>query len=83
MLQKADPVHKLPEVAISYGAFLNTVIQFLVVAFVVFLMIKLISSVRREEAKQPTPPPAPTPTETLLAEIRDLLKAEAPAKGAE
>lgn len=81
VLQKADPAHKLPEVAISYGAFINTVIQFLIVAFVVFLMIKLISSVRRQEAKQPAPPPAPTPTETLLAEIRDLLKA--PVKPAE
>jgi large conductance mechanosensitive channel len=83
VLQKADPVRKLPEVAISYGAFLNTVIQFLIVAFVVFLMIKLISSMRRQEAKQPAPPPAPTPTETLLAEIRDLLRAGAPVKGAE
>ena len=76
VLQKADPAHKLPEVAISYGAFINTVIQFLIVAFVVFLMIKLLNTVRRQEAKQPTPPPAPSPTETLLAEIRDLLKAE-------
>jgi large conductance mechanosensitive channel len=83
VLQPADPARKLAEVAISYGAFLNTVIQFLIVAFVVFLMIKLISSMRRQEAKQPAPPPAPTPTETLLAEIRDLLRAGAPVKGAE
>jgi large conductance mechanosensitive channel len=39
-------------------------------------MIKLLNSVRRQEAKAPTPPPAPTPVETLLGEIRDLLKAE-------
>ena len=83
VLQKADPTKKLAEVAISYGAFLNTVIQFLIVAFVVFLMIKLLNSMRRQEAKAPTAPPAPTPSETLLAEIRDLLKAEAPVKGAE
>ena len=77
VLQKADPTKKMAEVAISYGAFLNTVIQFLIVAFVVFLMIKLLNSVRRQEAQHPAPPPAPTPTETLLGEIRDLLKARA------
>ena len=76
VLQKADTPHKLPEVAIGYGAFLNTVIQFLIVALVIFLMIKLLSTVRRQEAKEPAPPPAPTPSETLLAEIRDLLKAD-------
>ena len=78
VLQHADPANKLKEIDIAYGAFLNTVIQFLIVAFVVFLMIKLLNSMRRQEAKQPTPPPAPTPTETLLGEIRDLLKARQP-----
>ena len=75
VLQKADPTRKLPEIDVGYGAFLNTVIQFLIVAFVVFLMIKLLNTMRRQEAKAPSPPPAPTPTETLLGEIRDLLKA--------
>ena len=72
VLQPADPTRKLAEVAIGYGAFLNTIIQFLIVAFVVFLMIKLINAMRRREAQAPA---APTPTETLLREIRDLLKA--------
>ena len=65
------------EVAIQYGAFINTLIQFVIVAFVVFLMVKGINRLRREEAADPTPsaPPAPTPTEALLAEIRDELKA--------
>ena len=82
-LQGADPAHKLPEVAIGYGAFLNTVIQFLIVALVIFLMIKLLSTMRRQEAKEPAPPPAPTPSETLLTEIRDLLKAGAGPKAPE
>jgi len=82
VLQKADPTRKLSEIAIGYGALLNTVVQFLIVALVVFLMIKLLNSVRRQEAQQPTPPPAPSPTETLLGEIRDLLKAQAGAGGA-
>lgn len=67
----------IEEVAIQYGAFINTVIQFVIVAFVVFLMVKGINRLRRDQAAAPVPevPPAPTPTETLLAEIRDELKA--------
>ena len=77
VLQPADPTRKLAEIAIGYGAFFNTIIQFVVVAFVVFLMIKLINSMRRKQAEDPATPPAPTPEETLLTEIRDLLKARA------
>jgi large conductance mechanosensitive channel len=74
VLQTADPAKKLAEVAIGYGAFLDTILQFLIVAFVVFLMVKLMNSVRRQAAKEPPPPAPPTPSEALLAEIRDLLK---------
>jgi large conductance mechanosensitive channel len=64
------------EVAIQYGAFINTVIQFVIVAFVVFLMVKAINRLRRAEAAKPdAAPSAPSPTEVLLAEIRDELKA--------
>jgi len=63
------------EVAIQYGAFINTVIQFLIVAFVVFLLVKAINRLRRAEAEAPAAPAAPTPSEVLLAEIRDELKA--------
>jgi large conductance mechanosensitive channel len=68
---------EIEKVAIQYGAFINTVIQFLIVAFVVFLIVKGINKLRREQAADPavTAPPAPTPTEVLLAEIRDELKA--------
>ena len=65
----------IEEVAIQYGAFINTVIQFVIVAFVVFLMVKGINRLRRAEAAAPEPAHAPTPTEALLAEIRDELKA--------
>ena len=63
------------KVAIQYGAFLNTVIQFLIVAVVVFLLVKLVNQIRRADAADPAPeaPPAPTPEERLLTEIRDLL----------
>ncbi|WP_420479537.1 large-conductance mechanosensitive channel protein MscL [Brevundimonas sp. FT23028] len=68
---------EVEKVAIQYGAFINTVIQFLIVAVVIFLMVKLVNRLRREQAADPAPaaPPAPTPTEALLAEIRDELKA--------
>lgn len=76
VLKAGDEAAKIPEVAIQYGAFINTLIQFLIVAFVIFLMVKLVTKLRRQEAEAPAPvtPPAPTPTETLLVEIRDLLK---------
>ena len=60
-------------VAIQYGAFLNTVIQFLIVAWVVFMLVKVVNTLRRAQAAE-APPPAPSAQETLLGEIRDLLK---------
>jgi large conductance mechanosensitive channel len=74
VLVHADPALKKAEVAIAYGAFFNTLIQFLIVAFVVFMMVKLVNALRRKEVETPSAHPAPTPTETLLTEIRDLLK---------
>jgi large conductance mechanosensitive channel len=82
LVLKADnPATKVDEmVAIQYGAFLNTVIQFMIVAWVVFLLVKGVNALRRAqaaeaaEAAEAAPPPAPSAEETLLAEIRDLLK---------
>lgn len=77
VLRPDDPSTKaVEEVAIQYGAFINAVIQFVIVAWVVFLLVKLVNMLRRQEAETPTTPPAPTPSETLLTEIRDLLRAE-------
>lgn len=77
VLVPEDPATQaLEKVAIQYGAFLNTLIQFVIVAFVVFLVVKAINRMRREQAAEPeTAPAAPTATEALLAEIRDELKA--------
>jgi len=76
VLKPADLAAKHAEVAILYGAFVNTVITFLIVAFVIFIMVRMISKMRREQAAEPEPAaPAPTPSETLLTEIRDLLRA--------
>ena len=65
----------IEKVAIQYGAFINALIQFLIVAFMVFLLVKAINRLRRQQAAAPEAPAAPTATEALLAEIRDELKA--------
>jgi large conductance mechanosensitive channel len=58
--------------AIAYGNFINAVINFLIIAFVIFIIVKQVNRLMPPPA--PAPPPGPTPTETLLTEIRDLLK---------
>lgn len=75
VLAPANPALKKPETAILYGAFLNTVIQFLIIALVIFLMVKAINTLRRQEAEHPTTPAAPTKSEQLLEEILDALRA--------
>jgi large conductance mechanosensitive channel len=60
---------KVVEVALKYGAFIQSVIDFLIIAFVIFLIVKAYNRFRAA-----APPPPPTPSESLLAEIRDLLK---------
>lgn len=60
--------------SVKYGVFLSSVINFIIVAFILFLIIKGINSARKEEAAAPAAPPAPTNEEKLLMEIRDALK---------
>jgi len=62
-------------VTINYGAFINTIISFSIVAFAVFMLIKGMNTARRKEAEKSESPPEPTAQEKLLTEIRDLLKA--------
>jgi large conductance mechanosensitive channel len=61
-------------VAINYGAFLQTAFDFIIVAFAIFLVIKMINRLKRKEEAAPSAPPPPTREEVLLTEIRDLLK---------
>jgi large conductance mechanosensitive channel len=60
---------------IKYGVFINNVIDFLIVAFVIFLLIRGINQLQRKKEEAPAAPAGPTPTEKLLTEIRDELKA--------
>ncbi len=62
-----------PLATLNYGIFINAVIDFLIVAFAIFMVIKAINKFKKEEAA-PVEPPKPSTTETLLGEIRDLLK---------
>ena len=62
-------------VTMNYGLFINAIIRFVIVAFAIFLLVKQINRLAREEPKAPPPPPEPSREELLLAEIRDLLKA--------
>lgn len=75
VLKPDDPrTPAVDAVAVQYGAFINTCIQFLIVAWAVFVLVKLVNVIRRAEAEKPADEkPAPTPTEVLLAEIRDEL----------
>ncbi|HMR17725.1 MAG TPA: large-conductance mechanosensitive channel protein MscL [Sphingobacterium sp.] len=74
VISAGDAAAEVPEVAIMYGNFINVVIQFLIIAFCIFLVIKGINSLKRKEEAAPEAPPAPTKEEVLLTEIRDLLR---------
>jgi large conductance mechanosensitive channel len=63
---------------VAYGSFINAVINFVIVAFAIFLVIKGMNQLRRQQEKAPETTPVPPRQETLLEEIRDLLKARAP-----
>lgn len=58
----------------NYGLFINAVVNFLIVAFAVFLLIRGLNKLKRQEAEKPAAPPPPSPEVVLLTEIRDLLK---------
>jgi len=64
------------EVAIKYGVFVNTILDFIIVAFAIFMVIKAFNATKKKEEAKPAVPPAPSREEVLLTEIRDILKAK-------
>jgi large conductance mechanosensitive channel len=64
----SNPAHKIPEVAISYGSFINSIIAFVILAFAIFMLVKIVNKFYTKAAAA-TPPDV-----ALLTEIRDLLK---------
>jgi len=73
-VQKA--IGETPAVVISYGKFVQTVVDFGIVAFAIFIAVKVMNSMKKEEEEAPAEEPAPSAEEVLLTEIRDLLKAQ-------
>jgi large conductance mechanosensitive channel len=64
-----------PAVIMKYGVFVNTIIDFIIVAFAIFMVIRALNALKKKEAEAPAAPAAPPKQEVLLEEIRDLLKA--------
>ncbi len=64
-------------VLMSYGAFIQTVVDFLIIAFAIFLVVKAMNSLKKEEAPaEPAPEPGPSAEQVLLTEIRDALRSQ-------
>ena len=61
-------------VTLNYGSFIQTVIDFIIIAFAIFMVIKAMNKLKKKEEAAPAVPPKPSAEETLLAEIRDLLR---------
>ena len=69
-----EKVGDAPAVTLNYGNFIQSVVDFTIIAFAIFLVVKLINNLKKQEAAAPVAPPEPTKEELLLTEIRDLLK---------
>ena len=65
-----------PAVTLKYGAFIQTMVDFTIIAFAIFMIVKLINSLKKKQEEAPPAAPEPTKEELLLTEIRDLLKAK-------
>jgi large conductance mechanosensitive channel len=74
MIVLKEATEEAEAVAISYGTFLNTVIDFVIIAFAIFLVVKGMNKMKKKEEEKPAPPPEPSKEEVLLTEIRDALR---------
>ena len=61
-------------VTLNYGAFIQTVVDFIIIAFAIFMVVKAMNNLKKKEEAAPPPPPKPSEEVTLLTEIRDLMK---------
>ncbi len=74
VISEANEAAGTAEVSINYGNFINVLIQFLIIAFCIFIVIKGLNSLKREKPVEEAAPAPPTKEEVLLTEIRDLLR---------
>lgn len=65
-----------PAVTLNYGSFIQTIINFVIIAFAIFVVVRMLNKLKRKEAEAPSAPPAPSPQEVLLTEIRDELRGQ-------
>jgi large conductance mechanosensitive channel len=61
-------------VTLNYGSFIQTVVDFIIIAFAIFMVVKAMNNLKKKEEAAPPPPPKPSEEVTLLTEIRDLMK---------
>ncbi|MGV6862725.1 MAG: large-conductance mechanosensitive channel protein MscL [Putridiphycobacter sp.] len=72
-VKDAEGVVVTPENAIQYGAWIDTIINLIIVGFVLFMIVKAYNKTKKKKEEEPAAPPAPSKEEVLLTEIRDLL----------
>jgi len=70
----SDKAFEVGDASIKYGAFIQSIIEFIIIAFAIFILIKVLSKLQKKEEKAPAEPPKPTEEVLLLREIRDQLK---------
>jgi large conductance mechanosensitive channel len=69
-----EAVGEQAAVTLNYGVFIQTVLDFVIMAFAVFMLVKAMNSIKKKEEEAPAAPPAPSREEEILTEIRDILK---------
>jgi len=69
-----DAAEGAPAVTLKYGAFIQTIVDFTIIAFAIFLVVKAMNTVIKKKETAPPPPPGPSKEEVLLTEIRDALR---------
>ena len=72
-IKLGEPVEGAEQAAIRYGAFIQEIVNFLIIALCIFIFIKVVTSLEKKKEEAPTPDPEPTKEEVLLTEIRDAL----------
>ena len=73
-VQLAEKTAEAAAVTLNYGAFIQTIVDFLIIAFAIFMVVKAMNSLKQEEEAAPEAPPEPSKEEVLLTEIRDALR---------
>ena len=72
-IKLGEPVEGVEQAAIRYGMFIQEIVNFIIIAFCIFMFIKLINRIQKKKEEAPAPAPEPTKEEVLLTEIRDAL----------